>query len=176
MTIELKIFCNPSEKRKMAQEPFSCCEYSYATNGHICVRIEKQSDVPEKDFSKEMAKLFEEFTTENMVEFDIDIPLSKVEACKDCGGSGDGDCDCPTCTCECLGCRGTGKITEMISIQIGETNFDSKYIRLIKSLPELKISPAKNAPSSFVFKGGIGLLMPIIGEFKKHMVAKINAV
>jgi len=44
---DLKKYCSKDETRPYLHEPFSRGEWTYATNGHIAVRVPKLADVPE---------------------------------------------------------------------------------------------------------------------------------
>ncbi len=45
--IDLKPFCGDNDIRYYLNEPFSEGEFTYATNGHILIRVPRRDDVPE---------------------------------------------------------------------------------------------------------------------------------
>jgi hypothetical protein len=45
MSVDLDLFCDP-ERRNLAV-PFSLNRHTYATNGHIIVRVPRRPDIPE---------------------------------------------------------------------------------------------------------------------------------
>jgi hypothetical protein len=108
--------------------PFSFGDFTYATNGHILVRVPRRSDVPEWEaLNEKTAVLFDEidYTAANAALTEIpDFPQPEPVACKICKGSGKVS-KCPECDgegevtvsndwhdyeCECLTCHGEGKV------------------------------------------------------------------
>jgi len=48
MTIDLKLFCDPNDPvRPWLGQPFSAGAWTYATDGHIAVRVPRLEDVAE---------------------------------------------------------------------------------------------------------------------------------
>jgi len=165
---DLMKFCSPD--RSNITEPFSIGKFTYATNGHILIRVPL---IPEILFNPKSpnpeTSVFSK--TPNPVEW-FDIPavkkpeLEKTVTCWECGGTG--IADCPTCGKpghECDECDGTGEVTTkplLRSTKINGLSFDEKYLYLIKDLPNVKISPTQHAKAAwFKFDGGDGLLMPL---------------
>lgn len=124
---ELSVFAGP-DYPKMAG-PFSFGDYSYATNGHILVRVPRLADVPEWEaLNEKVARLFEGLDfpalTAALVEIP-DFPQPEPEPCPVCGGTGKIS-TCPECggdgevtfendfheyECDCLTCYGSGKVS-----------------------------------------------------------------
>lgn len=118
-TINLKRFCEPDCKYG---EPFSHGDYSYATNGHILVRVPRLPGImrePPMEISKLEAL---ELEPSHKGEW-YDVPeLPEKQGCAFCRGSGKvafcGECDGEGIVtlhtkwheyeCECKGCRGEG--------------------------------------------------------------------
>lgn len=51
MSLDLNQFCDPTSREpgRDLSVPFSLNEHTYATNGHICVRVPRRPDVPENN-------------------------------------------------------------------------------------------------------------------------------
>lgn len=56
--IDLQPFCSLDETRASIVKPWSKGAYSYATNGHIIVRVPRSEDVPENKAAPETEQLF----------------------------------------------------------------------------------------------------------------------
>ena len=106
---ELKKFCAYDDDcRFCLQEPFSLGEYTYATNGHIMVRVPR-IQLEDAERSKEAAKHYgervERMFSERRPKDRLQVPhvelLPPVE-CEWCGGSGQDP--------KCHECKGTGEI------------------------------------------------------------------
>lgn len=117
----LSRFTNPEYEKQAA--PFSWGDYSYATNGHVLVRVRRLSDVPEEldAFNERAAKLFDDFDMPVVLAALVDIPdfpqpdpekcsvckgVGKITRCPECEGKGyiefetdynDYEVDCATC-------------------------------------------------------------------------------
>jgi hypothetical protein len=162
MTIDiktLKSFCVRDSVREIIRKPFSYGDYTYATNGIVAVRVPRIEDVIQEN-RPSIEKLFSNFSFENMVSFKVKIPMGKKAECLNCGGSRT-EHDCPYCKCECESCDGKGLIVEKVYIDVAGTVFEGKYLRLLQSLPNVKIAPVKEKVCWFVFDGGDGAIMPI---------------
>lgn len=108
--------------------PFSFGEYSYATNGHVLVRVPRLADVPEwKAINGQAAQMFDGLDYSAMEQnlvgipvFDVPEPVKcykchgkgKVSLCPECDGEGEVDLDNEyhTYECECKTCDGEGSI------------------------------------------------------------------
>lgn len=165
---DLKPFCGQNDIRYWLNEPFSEGIFTYATNGHIIVRVPRVDWVHEAPESMrgKAAKLFADNPPSAMVAIP-DIPAVPPQLdCLYCDGKGkiiDGGF---AETCE--DCDGTGKTDARQDIDINAhflaapITFAAKYLRLIKSLPNgNEISPNGIGPAWFNFDGGSGLLIPI---------------
>ena len=164
MTIDLKNFCSADESRLYLMSPFNYKEATFATNGHIAVRVPMGS-YPDKH------KALTEDTLDRLVASCVrDVPMlsldelalpSPVEGkCRFCVYWVDSkDCD---------ECDGTGREWITQSVKIGIKDFDAKYIRLIATLPVAMIesTPTEGDPATFKFDGGCGCLMPLRGPYK----------
>jgi hypothetical protein len=167
--INLEMFCSSDPSRPVLARPFSIGLWSYATNGHILVRVPRRDDVAENPEAPNAAHFYETAKKPRRYE-----PLPKLELaepfeweeqleCWRCLGKGKAHHFCPDCRCECRECSGTGKGTtkHFKTTQIGSGSYNSKYVSWLQSLPNTEIGqPYKRKPLAFRFRGGEGLLMP----------------
>lgn len=165
--IDLQQFCSTDRMRPYLHNPFTIGGFTYATNGHVCVRVAPIDGVAKQD-KPDPGKLFTQyFKDEPRGALEVAMPeiVEDWQECGYCGGSGK-EHDCPDCTCgECTDCDGKGKIKESltVTISIGNATYDGKYVKQLLDLPGLRfpVSPPKEGAAGFVFAGGEGLLMPL---------------
>ena len=126
--MDLQKFCSTDSFRININKPFSKGDYTYATNGHIMVRVSKVEGIGEQETSDTIkavnpVPLFSDI--ENLVYVPIpDIPPTTYEQCQRCEGAGKLK-TCPECDgdgfvcftnrysdyeCDCETCGGTGKL------------------------------------------------------------------
>jgi hypothetical protein len=173
--IDLKQFCGNDEFRSYLNEPFTQGNYTYATNGHIMVRVQKVDSVgPCKskvkfDASKPLVGIerlkFETFS------FSLPPDPGKKGTCVDCDGRGYKH-DCPDCECTCNFCKGSGEADPegRISTTIAGRAFCLRYVRMITSLPTPQIAKTDGeTPLYFRFEGGVGALMMRRKPFENHV-------
>lgn len=175
---QLKEFCSNNSALKKLCSPWSRGEYTYATNGHILVRVKRLDEIAENPASPDADNMFADNTKHPWQWMDVPEPVWTVEKCECCQGTGK-HCVAPAeIACEerdeigidCRDCVG-GEIkkgTVTIDGPQGKVAFDSKYIAMLRNLPGVKIgvlgnqcSPIPAIPSPFTFDGGDGLLMPM---------------
>lgn len=164
--IDLMPFCSRDSFRSASiGEPFSREEWTYATNGHVMLRLPRRDDVPERADAPVAEKVWP--TTPEPVfrapKVSI-LPIPKEVECNACEGRGTKH-DCPDCACVCKTCGGTGHVSDdaKSAVRIGEIDIATRYARLLMTLPGLLISdPPKDAyVFQFRFDGGEGILMPL---------------
>ncbi len=160
---DLKKYCDdPKNGRYQLSEPWSDDKYTYASNGHILVRVPKFSDSSKrKDSPTGLGKKsFDEiFKAEPVKWFSIPTVHPKHQDCEDCNGKGKFKYHGETVQCE--ECDGKGKYLRHISVDIGGVAFSDVYLSWIAELPNSTIGPFKvDEPARFKFDGGEGLLMP----------------
>jgi hypothetical protein len=154
--INLQPFCSTDPNRAETMgKPFNANGKTYATNGHILVEVElRESVIPgilDPVKVKRVVDLWKEGSWEKLPR----LPRKKDVLCIHCEGG--------KLLKLCDGCGGTGKVEAEQRIDIGERTLNAKYLRLMKSLPNVRINPAGGyqEPLSFKFDGGRGLLMPM---------------
>lgn len=194
MDIEiLKRFCATDVSRHRLEAPFSQGEWTFATNGHIAVRVPRMKAVAAAEGAPDCVGLFSKSADLENPERDWvnpPEPFFSIRPCADCAGQGfikfcdhtDGGY-CKRCAgrefvpCEkkhpkaeeCFECDGKGEIRDgavLIEGPKGQVKADSRYIELIRLLPNPKIALHGNEsdrgePLCFRFDGGDGLLMPM---------------
>lgn len=169
--LDLKPFCGVDQCRPYLLQPFSVGNFTYATNGHIMVRVPRRADVPDKTKEFNQDKPLEGHEKAIYAPLTGSLPVMEMEDC-DCF---DGyEHDCPDCECVCEACDGDGKTYPHASTSIGGANFAARYVALLLTLPGIEVA-AKHAfpdPLLFRFDGGIGALMPINGECATHIEMK----
>jgi hypothetical protein len=161
MSVDLNLFCDPKRRAPGSDlsVPFSLNGHTYASNGHIAVRVPRRPDIPE---NKEAPNAAERLPWDfSRVKFGpLPEPEPLPDQCWVCDGRGHKH-KCPDCRCECEHCYGFGKLPPRV--RIGKAIFASQYIEWIQALPGLEIGkPMRQHPRPlpFRFKGGEGLLMP----------------
>ena len=184
-----KFAANSSDPREYMHAPFTRGEWTYATNGHVAVRVPKIDGI-ETAPEKAIPKLEELFESSRSYVFIAIPPLPPLEQCRMCNGTGSAF-ECPECdgegefeygthTYECKECDGSGQVeygdTRIVAcrrcggtgvmrnqpMKVGRSYFDLFYLHLINGLPGVKFSPVTGRVdmACFVFDGGEGILMP----------------
>lgn len=177
--LDLQQFCGDDEFRLWLHKPFRFGDHSFATNGHIIVRVAARDGdgPPEKASGKLEAILDEIFGRSNSLTFTppgmVEIPPAETEECSDCEGRGV-DHDCPKCQCRCLSCSGAGKSEVRISTNLAGAIFSLRYVRQIAALPGLEVAAGSadastSTPMLFRFAGGDGALMAMRSKYKLHI-------
>lgn len=167
--IDLQQFCGKDETRPYLMKPFSVGDFTYATNGHIMVRVPKDPDIgpPSKSFNPDRPLEGVETATFVAPKFKLPSKPPADAECEECDGRGYKH-DCPHCECQCRACAGTGSQAEEgnVSTEYGGVTLAMRYVRKMLALPaiELSVPRSADAPLLFRFKGGVGALMPMRGH------------
>ena len=160
MSVNLDLYCD-RERRYPAHDisvPFSLNGHTYASDGHIAVRVPRRPDIPEnKEAPNVEERLSWDFSRIKLGP--MPEPELLPDRCGWCGGRGK-EHQCPSCCCECKYCKGSGALSPRV--RIGNVTFDAQYIEWLQALEGLEIGkPKPSDPLPFRFKGGEGLLMPM---------------
>lgn len=149
---ELQAFCaGPDDIRYALHEPWSAGEWTYATNGHIAVRVPRLADVPEVSNAPNAAKLFDAAVANEW--FPVPACLQPP------------DDYCPQCKGtlidryghECGWCE-NGKVENFDGIEIGDASYAKRYLAMIQGWEIAPNGPRSPAP---IRNGDVqGLLMP----------------
>lgn len=156
------------------ERPFSIGDYSYATNGHIMVRLPRRADIPEIDGAPKVfnvnAPLEHNATASYATPEPFEVTAADKRECFACNGSGK-EHNCPDCECECPDCDGTGAYRPNQSISVHGTPVAVNYILMVLALPGAQIAAPrdKEAPIPFRFNGGIGAVMPLREKRADHL-------
>ena len=181
MRIDLEAFCSRDNDRYYLTKPFTVGAFTYATNGHIIVRIDKRFDVdaapadfPVKDPEAPLKDA--ETTTYQAPSFKLPRLLAPLDRCPVCDGRGNIHL-CPDCNCGCETCGNTGQSNSEhdVSTTIGAANFYLPYVRQMLQLPKVEIARpvAPEVAMLFRFEGGIGALMPMRGMHARHVEIEV---
>jgi hypothetical protein len=162
MTVDLQPFCSEDPVRVNLQKPFTRGDWTYATNGHILVRVPKATDAPEGDVAAEKVidRMSRDFGQRAVV--GLALPAPERISCISCDGRGR-EHECPDCECECECCYSSGVQWKKVSVRLRGAVFDARYLGYVLALPGVTIQdkcPAAE-PSLFIFDGGEGVVMPM---------------
>jgi hypothetical protein len=167
---QLKKFCGTEERTCEIRQPFSRGDHTYATNGHVMVRVPRLADVPEVERAPHAEKVFDTAERGALAPLPVrDLPPPETEECEECS-EGEPIHDCPDCTCSCEACDDKREIPVQVSCTVNGRLFDTKYVRELQELPGIQfmVSPPEG-PTWFTFEGGEGLLMPMNRKGDKHL-------
>ena len=158
MPINLNIFCSKIEDYKYSV-PWSEEHFSYASDGSILIRVSRLPDVLENKLVQSVIndqKISGFFNNEIDMWFRVpDITPEKM-ICEECYNS--------HYNRYCEECGGNGYVNKKIVVEIEGMFFNNKYLRMILTLPDVKMALINKigAPAKFRFNGGDGLLMPML--------------
>ena len=98
--INLAQFCGDEDWRKYLHYPFSHGEFTYATNGRICVRVPRAKGTLEASgnqikVGKSLVKYFQEAEQQAPEPINMNTPEPRKEECAYCEGSGEANHECP---------------------------------------------------------------------------------
>ena len=113
--IDLRIFCNHDDRREALKSPFSDEKFTYATDGHICIRVPRIAEIPESEGGVSLLKYLK-FDHSEMTDWkplSVEIPDVKRVSCKSCKGSGK--------VITCQDCDGDGEVEYTYDSLSGKT-------------------------------------------------------
>ena len=137
----------------------------------ILIVVPRLADVPENDKSPDCEKILASLSgVESIPIPEFDPPDVETTNCDVCEGRGFLH-DCPSCQCECESCE-NGQVTESASVGIFGIPYDAECIKMLQSLPSLRLAAGPPAgPVRFDFDGGYGAIMPRRGPADNHVEA-----
>jgi hypothetical protein len=168
-------------------QPWSVGAFTYATNGHLAVRMPRVPEIPER---KNVIMIEERliWDHESLLDY-LPLPPYDLEGrqrcslctCPECDGEGEViaetdyneyEVTCKTCNggelvpgdeegVPCRRCNGTGKDFDF-AVAWGAGFISAYLLEMIKDLPGVQLSPTGDGmtPWRFIFHGGVGLIMP----------------
>lgn len=167
--VDLKLFSGPSDGLRYDLTPFSRGDFTFATDGHVLVRIPRVAEVQERVTAP---KIPEQWFDQSEVKEWLPIPElpspSEPADCPTCHGGDEPPHDCPECACKCDDCDGTGKeIPKPVGVIVGTRKLSETILTRMKTLPGpvfLQSDGDKHSQCKFKFEGGLGCLMPMVSK------------
>lgn len=157
-----KFCCGPDDIRYHLQKPWSDGEWTYATNGYICVRVPRLADVEDDTGAPRALKLFAETPTNGKW---FPVPYQAMPddiPCDVCNGEGKFSLTDDDPMEDCEYCDGTGKKHDITGRDIGNANFQCRFLAMIQGW---EIAPNGKSSAARIRNGDAeGLLMPIRKE------------
>lgn len=165
----IQTFCSDDPAPTVLTKPFNVGNYTYATDGHAAIRIDKRAEYDGNDAKEGIVRSgWMENVPENLWEplgaFD---GMPELYECPQCHGQGqDAECrdchgdrvvswqspsgieyeeDCELCSGtgreeECDRCDGKGQIEKIIAWEIGSKRLNVKLLNRIAVLPNIQIA------------------------------------
>lgn len=154
---QLQPFCARKDKYYYEIEtPFNKGDYTYATNGHVVVRVPKLKDRALKQ-ARKTPNVDKIFADAIVPEKYIPVPNPGIVYMSIC----DEHRNAPYCDCD-----GTGFREGFSFFKVGKQYFQKQHLRLLRLLPGVEIGLAEGDNAAhFQFDGGDGLLMPLNPEY-----------
>jgi hypothetical protein len=140
--LDLQQFCSTDETRHYLLNPFSRDGFTYATNGHIMVRVALRPDVPDVDKKFNQEGPLKDLESATFFRPSFELPPKPVRGeCPTCEGRGFKH-NCPGCECQCGTCDGSGESDgeRLFSTSIGPKIFALNYVRQVLSLPGIELA------------------------------------
>ena len=163
--LDLQQFCSTDPDRPQMHAPFSSAAWTWATNGHILVRVPRRDDVPENPEAPNVKKVWDgaKWGAWRPAKR-VDLPPARFNTCDECNGRG-WEHDCPSCQCTCEECGGEGKIERTDPVAVGPVKIALRYARMILALDRIELAdPADDDDAiAFRFAGGEGILAVLHG-------------
>jgi hypothetical protein len=160
LTMTLEKFCDydGSTGEPFLTRPFSIGQHTYATNGHIIVRVPLIETFgppvnPPERLEEGLGKVLKEPDRARYFKFPVEQipPKSDDVECPICGGTGH-EHECPDCLCECWKCNGSGKVNwdDERTATVNRVMFALRYLRMIAALPDpIILKPRPDQPVLF---------------------------
>lgn len=160
--LDLTPYCGKEEERSYLHAPFTRGGFTYATNGHICVRVPRREGMEGAKEAPDASKVFPSPLPPVAPLRISNLPEPDIQPCVECGGSRHAH-DCPSCKCACDGCDGTGKYEQHRTMRLRGARFSVVYLRMLAAFPGIGVMvlPDKDTRPKlyFRFDGGDGVLM-----------------
>ena len=152
---DLQRFCADSDDiRYYLREPWSDGDYSYATNGHIILRVARLPNVEEQPKAPNAEVLFAKTKPASNW---LPIPVATMPPDVDCERCRGTKRDLDDRRFKCDVCGGTGKQRAQIGVRVGGASFDQGYLSMLQGW---EIAPNGKAAAWIRNGNAQGLLMP----------------
>lgn len=156
-TIDLQSFCARDDVRSYLMTPFVIDGHTYATNGHIAVRVLGGEPDPEQTLPERVREAVLKMFATEYTDFEPLPEVPSPRTCTECAGTGEVagyECGNPPCR--------DGELFK--PMKIGVAFFDVRYLHRISKLPNARIRVVgPEAVAAFIFDGGEGRVMPCRG-------------
>ncbi len=157
---DLQKFCAaPDDIREGMRQPWSRGKYTYATNGHILLRVARLGDVPENERAPDAAWMIAKIEPPS---YWMPVPPATMPPdvkCDECDGTGVIEGEGPDDdSIDCEWCGHTGMMRKRIGVAVADAFFDQGYLSMIQGW---KIAPNGFKPAWIRSGNIIGLLMPM---------------
>lgn len=146
--IDLSHFCYTEDDRPTIQQSWSRGDFTYATNGHVAIRVPRLRDVPENDRAPDVeGRILSKLSFDDL----RPIAIPRLPPLRFFAIESDTPLSPPLSALESECVRFAGAL------------FNLRYVHLLCWLPGLKMGPPADvfSPSPFGFDGGVGCLMPM---------------
>ena len=190
---KLTAFCAEDNTRYAITQPWVKGGYRYYTDGRIVVRVPTADADYEGELSfppgEEVFAPHDFNAVTDWRPWPTEEPPTEMEKCRNCKGTGkkicdtcdgDGTTECPECgsfidcpdsggtasKVACAECRGAGAIRRPAAVTIGKRHVAGRFVVKVRdNCEEAQWSDSGEANECmlFRFKGGQGLLMPLLG-------------
>ena len=166
--LDLQPFCSTDHLRPYLTKPFSRDGFTWATNGHIILRVPLRAEVLDHDTPLKLAERFRALDGATFFKPKIHLPRPPDEKgpCPACDAVG-----CDAEGFDCPRCKGYGTLDPeaRTSTSIRPKLYALNYIRQIAMLPDIELSVMKAEPVAlpllFRFAGGVGALMGLRSKY-----------
>ena len=185
-TIDIQSFCAKDDIRSYLMTPFVIDGYTYASNGHIIVRVPGGEPDPGQTLPEPVRQAVLKMFATEYTDYEPLPEIPPPQLCSECAGTGEvEEYECEDCDGHgefthgnheycCKECDGSGKVPggecpkygcwsgQMRQpIRVGPAFIDGRYLRLIAALPNARIRVVgPEAAAAFLFDGGEGRVMP----------------
>lgn len=162
-------FCSDDETKFTLHQPFTVGQWTYATDGKVVLRVPSADVNIEQEQNAKVpnaAVIIQFHDWENKTGYDNlpEIPeWPSTIICKACEGFEMIECSHCGSMVECKSCGGEGETEPFpLPMLVGDVLFNVKYLRLLATLPGVKVRRGSNPAdklATFIFDGGDGVLM-----------------
>ena len=151
MGVNLKSFCSDEEFRSYLNRPWTRGEYTYASDGHILIRVAALAEYGDADRAPDATRIavVPDGELTPIVWADFPKPPATIE-CEECEGAGSkAPCGCHCHQCICNSCRGEGTIQPPQFAALRGGQFNARFLRLVRMAGPVSTLSAVGRPAYF---------------------------